>query len=104
MTLFATTLLISIVFVTLWFYLSQNKLYEKKRTVESAKAQLNSCLNDYIRTCDNIETEKSRAILDISHDIYKQSVQLYNDAIQKPWHAIPAFFLGFNHFTDSEML
>jgi hypothetical protein len=39
--------------------------------------------------------DEALCILTRSHDIYYQSVTLYNQALQKPWNRIPGFLMGF---------
>ncbi|RYD04113.1 hypothetical protein N752_16150 [Desulforamulus aquiferis] len=76
----------------------------KKNMIESARSQLTASRRQLLRVRYTPETEKAQEIMDRSQDIYRQSVELYNDTLQKPWNAIPAFFLGFRPIAEGDKL
>ncbi|KXL52163.1 hypothetical protein CLNEO_25120 [Anaerotignum neopropionicum] len=86
-----------------WFWLIWRELNTKQKAVNAAKCQLSASRQEYLRLRDGPEEEQARGILERSQSIYKQSVRLYNDTLQKSLHIVPAFFLGFRRkFDDIE--
>ncbi|MDO7788296.1 hypothetical protein [Desulforamulus aquiferis] len=68
-------------FIALWFWVVRKELKAKQNIIESARSQLAASRKQRLRAKDTPETEKAQEILDRSHDIYRQSVELYNDTM-----------------------
>lgn len=78
-----------------WFWLVWRELNTKQKAVDAAKWQLSASRQEYLRLRDGPEEEQARGVLERSQSIYRQSVRLYNETLQKPLCMIPSFFLGF---------
>lgn len=92
----------TIAFVMLWFWVVWRELYEKQKMVEAAKYQLIASLERCNRVRDGPEREEGEEILKRSQSIYRQSVGNYNKTLCKPWNIVPALFLGFRRKNEAD--
>ena len=88
--LFSTSALIA-----LWFWVVRRELYARQKTVDAAKRQLAASRQQYARVRDGPGEKQAREILERCQSVYRQAVNIYNEALCKPWNAIPALFLGY---------
>ncbi|MDD3271846.1 MAG: hypothetical protein PHR04_07110 [Syntrophomonadaceae bacterium] len=87
-------------FIALWFWVVHRELRAKKDTVKSARSQLAACRRNYVQARDGPDEEDAKSILSRSLDIYRQSVTLYNQTLQKPWNRIPGFLMGYRKIKE----
>ncbi|NLK72076.1 MAG: hypothetical protein GX285_03540 [Clostridiales bacterium] len=88
----------------LWFWVVRRELRAKKDTVNIAWIQPSACREKYILARNGPGEEEAFCILTRSHDIYHQSVPLYNLALHKPRNRIPGFLMGFRVFQKNNFL
>jgi len=91
-------------FVVLWFWVVHRELRNKTDTVNSAVSQLAACRKNHMQTRDGPEEQDAKFILSRSLDIYRQSVMLYNQTLQKSWNRTPGFLMGFRQIKESESM
>lgn len=89
-------------FLTLWFWVVHHELIAKKDTVNSAEIQLVSCRKKHMQSRNSSDESDAQGILTLSHDIYRQSVTLYNQTLLKPWNRIPGFLMGFQQIKEGK--
>ncbi len=87
-------------FIILWFFVVRKELYAKQSMVEAAQCQLTACLEEYTHPKDGHEQAKVQEILKRSQSVYRQTVNIYNRTLRRPWNAIPAFFFGYRRKKD----
>ena len=81
--------------IVLWFWVVRRELHEKKKAVEAARRQLAASRQHCLRERDGPEETAAWDILRRSQSILAQAEKRYNDALKKPWNALPAWFFGF---------
>ena len=79
-------------FVALWFWEARRVLNARRSTVESAAAQLAACQR---RAGEARGDPDAAAVLARSESIWHQAVDLYNEALRKPWLYLPGTIMGF---------
>lgn len=89
-------------FLALWFWVVHRELRFRKDTVKSAESQLAACRKKHMQARDDPEGTDTQCILARSRDIYRQSVTLYNQTLQKPQNRIPGFLMGFRPMKGGE--
>lgn len=89
-------------FLALWFWVVNRELTARKDTVKSAQSQLTACRKKHMQARDGPEEVDAQGILTRSRDIYRQSVMLYNQTLQKPWNRIPGFLMGFRELSKGD--
>ncbi len=88
-------------FIALWFWVVRKELKAKQNMVEGAQVQLAASRMHCLKARDAPEAQKALEILDRSHDIYRQSLELYHMTLRKPWNLVPGFLMGFRRVTDN---
>lgn len=81
--------------ITLWFWMIWRELREKEKAVDAARRQLAASRQQCLRARDGPEEAAAWDILSRSQSILAQAEKRYNDALKKPWNALPAWFFGF---------
>jgi hypothetical protein len=89
-------------FLLLWFWVVRRELRGRKDTVNSARSQLAVSRKKHMKARDGPEEMDAQCILERSRDIYRQSVALYNQTLQKPWNRIPGFLMGFRDLSKGD--
>jgi len=85
----------AILFLNLWFMTVYRELRIKADTVKRAENQLAACRKTHMLSDGRIDEQEAKSILSRCMDIYKQSVTLYNQALNRPWNRVPGFLMGF---------
>ena len=83
----------------LWFRDVRRIMRERKSTVESAAGQLASSRKKAASVRYDLELEK---VVTRSESIYRQAVELYHQAFNKPWIWLPAILMGFRAIPPEE--
>lgn len=79
-------------FLLFWFRDVRRIMRERQSMVESAASQLASCRKK--AAADRSDPEAT-AVLALSHKIYRQAVDIYNQTLKRPWVRIPAYLMGY---------
>ena len=83
-----------VAFLYLWLRDVRQIMQHRKNTVECAAGQLEVCREKALHAQDDPDTA---AVLARSESIYRQSVDIYNRSLKKPFNYIPALLMGFHH-------
>lgn len=70
--------------------------------MEAAKRQLTASRQQYMRVRAGPGEKQAQEMRIISHDVYMQSVKLFNETLNKPCNTIPAFFLGYREKSEDD--
>lgn len=89
--------------IALWFWVVRRELHEKEKAVDAARRQLAASRQHCLRARDGPEEAAAWDILMRSQSVLTQAEKRYNDALKKPWIAIPAWFLGFRTAKDDDI-
>ena len=89
----------TICFASLWFWVVHRELHAKKKTVDASRYQLTASRQQFMRARDGPDRKAAEELLTRSNDIYHQSLELYNDALHKPWNYLPAIIMGFRQLS-----
>ena len=76
----------------LWFRDVNRVMESVKSTLESAAGQLACCREKASRARGD---PGAAAVLERSEKIYRQALDLYNQAMNKPWNYLPARIMGY---------
>lgn len=83
----------------LWGKDVRRVMRERKSTVESAAEQMASCR----RKAAGMQYDPAVAkVVARSESIYRQSVELYHQALRKPWIGLPARLMGFRRIPEED--
>ena len=82
----------------LWFRDVRRVMSERKSMVESAAIQVTVYREKALKIRGEPETA---AVLERSERIYRQAVDRYNQALQKPGNYLPAHLMGFHSISCS---
>lgn len=92
--------------ITLWFWIVRQELCAKQKAAKAAKCQLIASKQEYLRARDGSNETQAHEILERSERVYKQSIQLYQKSLRKPWNLLPGALMGFgkeiqeDHFSN----
>lgn len=85
--------------VFLWFRDVRRIMGERKSTVESAAGQLAAWREKARRAPSEPDTA---AVIERSESIYRQAVELYDQALRRPWNYLPARLMGFHRISSRD--
>ena len=80
--------------LVLWFREVRKVMSEKRSTVESAAGQYYACCQ---RMTDDDSDAEVNAVCERSLRIYRQALDLYEEALAKPLYHLPARLMGFRN-------
>lgn len=101
---FVTVGISTAAFLALWFRVVHRELRFREDTLKSAASQLAACRKKHMQTRGGPEETDAQCILARSRDIYRQSVTLYNQTLEKQQNRIPGFLMGFQPIEEGENL
>lgn len=90
----------TVAFVVLWFWEVNRVLKDRNSTVESAATQRTVYQRRARAVPGNPET---LAVLKRSESILRQAVDLYNEALRKPWRLLPGLLMGFRFYKEGQL-
>lgn len=90
--------------IALWFWVVRCELHEKEKAVEAARCQLAASRQQCLRARDGPEEAAAWDILMRSQSVLAQAEKRYNDALKKPWIAVPAWCLGFRRSNTGDTI
>lgn len=91
-------------FITLWFWVANKELREKRNMVEAAICQLSASKEKYCCAKNGLEKSDAQEIFKRSQNICRQSVVIYNKTLIKPYNIVPALFLGFRKQSEENFI